>query len=148
MLIPILTEWANTRETNIRHKRDHQQIFLCPIQSHWLPLSAEKNWFVSITFSSRDNLTEIWSNFLSQFVIWPFCTKVVLDFRSCSLPFYCFSIVFTPHFSKTLDFVWSIFSLHSALHTKLLVKYPKSVKYLCQCVQKTDFDSSIVIGWT
>ncbi len=52
------------------------------------PSFCKKNQFVSITFSFRDNWTQIWCNFLSKYIIWLelsndiFCTNFLIHFLS------------------------------------------------------------------
>ncbi len=70
--------------------------------SHWVPFYAQldligplfykkKIWFVSITFSSRDNLTYILSIVSAKSVIWPFSSILYQYFP-------WFSILLTPFF--------------------------------------------------
>ncbi len=58
--------------------------FLCTAWSYWPPLSAEKNQFVSITFSCRDNLSQNWSYFSQKSVIWPFW-NILYEFSRFSI---------------------------------------------------------------
>ncbi len=83
--------------------RSHWVPFLCPTRSDWPPLSAEKNQFVYITFTSRNNLSQNWSYFSQISVIWPFW-NILYQFYPW------FSILLTPFFTVLRSFWPLIFT--------------------------------------
>ncbi len=64
------------------------------------PLFLQKKWMISITFSSRDTQTKIYSKFLPKCIIQQFLS-ILYHF---SILFYS-QIFLTPHFYKTLDLI-------------------------------------------
>ncbi len=72
--------------------------FLCPPWSVLTPFFCRRHQFVSITFSSWDNLAYSWSNFSPKSVIWTFWSIL---YQFC----HWFWILLTPFFI-VLRYVW------------------------------------------
>ncbi len=100
--------------------------FLTPLvpffMPNWIvlaPFFYSKKWLISITFSSRENLTEIWSNYSPKSVIWPFWST---SYQIC--PWFCdlvdrlflsFLDLFDLLLFQNLRFGGSIFSMQTGL---------------------------------
>ncbi len=112
-------------------------LFYASTQSDLPSFFCRKDHFVCITFSSRDNWTEIWCNSPTtdrpnlSFDSFAFCLNYLHEFWSSSASFSLFWDLLTPHW--TLNLTGSI--IYYVLHPyELLVKYPHSPSTPLACI--------------